>query len=91
MATFNRIYHPSGDPASAQDHFRLFMVFALSGVTRYRASDSTDHPYGYHLAAQKYMSNTPLVGSLDAIQNLLLVARFGMYHHIGKDPNNKLW
>lgn len=29
------------------------------------------------------MGNIPLIGSTDAIQNLLLVCRFGMYHHIG--------
>jgi hypothetical protein len=85
MGTFNRVYQPGGFSPTAQDYFRLFMVFAVSSVTRYRASESGEHPYGYYLAAQNHLSRTPLVGSLDAIQNLLLVARFGMYHHIGKE------
>lgn len=45
--------------------------------------DSSEHPYGYYLAAQEYVGNIPLIGNADAIQNLLLVCRFGMYHHIG--------
>jgi hypothetical protein len=78
------MYHPSpGQTPSAQDYFRLFMVFALSAVTRYRKGLSKDHPFGYYLAAQEYLSEIPLIGTLDAIQNFLLVARFGMYHHIG--------
>ncbi|KAI9158632.1 Positive regulator of purine utilization [Paramyrothecium foliicola] len=80
----NLMYHPSpGQVPSPQDHFRLFMVFALSAVTRYRKGDSKEHPFGYYLAAQEYLAGIPLIGTTDAIQNFLLVARFGMYHHIG--------
>ncbi|KAH7305218.1 fungal-specific transcription factor domain-containing protein [Stachybotrys elegans] len=59
------------------------MVFAISGVTRFRKGLTKEHPYGYFVAAQSYLQDIPLIGSLDAIQNLLLVARFGVYHHIG--------
>lgn len=60
------------------------MVFALSAVTRYRKGESKEHPYGYYLAAQTHIGGFPLIGTLDTIQNLLLVTRFGMYHHVGK-------
>lgn len=84
MEIFNKVYHISpAQPPSSQDYFRLFMIFSISAVTRFRRSVSNEHPYGYYLAAQNYLSSIPLVRSLDAIQNLLLVARFGMYHHIG--------
>ncbi|KAH8656884.1 fungal-specific transcription factor domain-containing protein [Ilyonectria robusta] len=59
------------------------MVFALSAVTRYRKGESKEHPYGYYLAAQTHIGGFPLIGTLDTIQNLLLVTRFGMYHHVG--------
>ncbi|KAK8027479.1 hypothetical protein PG991_004535 [Apiospora marii] len=47
------------------------------------AIEGSEHPYGYYLAAQEYVGNIPLIGNADAIQNLLLVCGFGMYHHIG--------
>jgi hypothetical protein len=78
---FNRVYHTSD--ATGQDQFRLYMIFALSAVTRYRKGLTSAHPYGYYLAAQDQMDSISLVGSQDAIQNLLLISRFGMYHHIG--------
>ena len=85
---FSRVYSMSPSAGvCAQDFFRLFMVFAISDTTRHRASQGADvnanHPYGYYLAAENYLANTPLIKDPDAIQNLLLVARFGMYHHIG--------
>ncbi|KAK7225242.1 hypothetical protein V2G26_013245 [Clonostachys chloroleuca] len=84
METFNRVYHPEvNQSASSQDYFRLFMIFALSAVPRFRTGACEDHPFGYFLAAQGYLGGVPLIGSMDAIQNLLLIARFGMYHHIG--------
>lgn len=59
------------------------MIFAISGVTRYRAGLSREHPFGYYLAALAHVKDVPLIGSPDAIQNSLLLARFGMYQHIG--------
>lgn len=59
------------------------MIFAISGVTRYRAGISKEHPLGYYLAALALVQSIPLLGSPDAIQNSLLMARFGMYQHIG--------
>ncbi|KAF3036895.1 hypothetical protein E8E12_001977 [Didymella heteroderae] len=74
---------PVVDEASVQDRFRLLMVFAISATTRYRNGLCTQHPYGYYLTAETLLSKIPLIKNTDAIQNLLLVARFGMYHHIG--------
>jgi hypothetical protein len=79
---FDRMYDAS-TASSDQDHFRILMVFAVSATTRYRAGISKEHPYGYFMAAENYLGKIPLIKNIDAIQNLLLVARFGMYHHIG--------
>ena len=59
------------------------MLFAISGVTRYRSGLSKEHPFGYYLAALAHIGSVPLIGSPDAIQNSLLIGRFGMYHHVG--------
>ncbi|KAI6540156.1 hypothetical protein MCOR10_001023 [Pyricularia oryzae] len=84
QAIFDRIYNGAQpQPPSPQDYFRLLMVFSISAVTRYRKGKSSEHPYGYYLTAQEYMSQITLIGSVDAIQNLLLVCRFGQYYHIG--------
>ncbi|CAG9975010.1 unnamed protein product [Clonostachys byssicola] len=60
------------------------MVFAIGSITPYRRGSSKEHPYGYFLAARRYFGAIQLTGSIDAIQNLLLLARFGMYYHIGR-------
>lgn len=92
LGIFYKIYGmspPSDAPisvvreASVQDRFRLLMVFAISATTRYRNGLCAQHPYGYYLTAETLLSKIPLISNIDAIQNLLLIARFGMYHHIG--------
>jgi hypothetical protein len=82
---YNKVYMRAGDESQCapQDLFRLFMLFAISGVTRYRSGLSKDHPFGYYLAALAHIGSIPLIGSPDAIQNSLLIGRFGMYHHVG--------
>jgi hypothetical protein len=82
LSIFNRVYD-SSITSLEQDRFRLLMVFAISATTRYRAGIINEHPYGYFMAAENYLGRIPLIKDIDAIQNLLLVARFGMYHHIG--------
>jgi len=83
VGIFNRLYLPSSmQEVSVQDRFRLFMVFAISSTTRHRAGLISEDPYGYFRAAEAYLGSIPLIKDLDAIQNLLLIARFGMYHHI---------
>lgn len=71
------------DTPKAQDRFRLLMVFAISATTQFRAGLCAQHPYGYYLAAEACLGSIPLIKDIEAIQNLLLIARFGMYHHIG--------
>ena len=89
LDAFHRVYtvSPTLERPSAQDYFRLFMVFAIGDTTRHRACQgdgrSAEHPYGYYLAAEHYLAGIPLIKDAEAIQNLLLIARFGMYHHIG--------
>jgi hypothetical protein len=83
LSIFNRLYSPLVDnPVTIQDRFRLFMVFAISATTRHRAGLSPENPYGYFKAAEGYLGSIPLIKDLDAVQNLLLIARFGMYHHV---------
>ncbi|PVI00955.1 hypothetical protein DM02DRAFT_526037 [Periconia macrospinosa] len=59
------------------------MVFAVSATTKHRSGLTCQDPYGYFKAAEAYLGNIDLIGNVDAIQNLLLITRFGMYHHIG--------
>lgn len=84
MEAFHKVYRSSspGD-CSAQVRFRIFLIFAIGGITRHRAGLTQEHPFGYYLAAMASLDSVPLIGSPDAIQNSLLIARFGMYHHIG--------
>jgi hypothetical protein len=86
---FSRLYSPASTdaPISNQDRFRLYMVFAISATTRHRSGLGSQDPYGYFKAAEVHLGNIPLIKNIDAIQNLLLVARFGMYHHI----DTSLW
>lgn len=84
MDVYDKVYtSTNGVESSSQDRFRLFMIFAISGVTRYRSGTSKEHPFGYYLAALAHVKHIPLIGSPDAIQNSLLLGRFGMYQHIG--------
>ncbi|USP82066.1 Zn(II)2Cys6 transcription factor [Curvularia clavata] len=85
LAIYNRIYTTSrpDDAPSAQDLYRLLMVFAISCTTRHRAGLSSENPLGYFIAAGSYLRQIPLIGSVNAIENLLLIHRFGMYHYIG--------
>ena len=77
-----RGYYSNDAPASAEDMYRLFMVFAISSVTTYRRGQTHVHPYGYFRAAQRFAPQVSMVGSIAGVQNLLLVARFAMYYHI---------
>ena len=48
LEVYNKVYMPLGDvQRTSQDLFRLFMLFAISGITRYRAGVSKEHPFGY--------------------------------------------
>ncbi|KAF2161131.1 hypothetical protein M409DRAFT_28461 [Zasmidium cellare ATCC 36951] len=77
-----RVYGGSDASASAEDLFRVNIVFAISSVTTYRRGTTHEHPYGYFRAAVQNLSNINLTGSLSGIQNMLLIARFARYYHI---------
>jgi hypothetical protein len=79
---FQRVYDTEVRSATPEDLYRLFMIFAISSITTYRRGQTQEHPYGYFRAAQRYSAQVPLSGTLEGVQNLLLVARFAMYYHV---------
>ncbi|KAF9883419.1 hypothetical protein FE257_003502 [Aspergillus nanangensis] len=68
---------------SKHDEYRVFMILAIGSTALYRAGQHTKHPYGYFLTAMQKVGTDLLSRGLDSIQDLLLVSRFGIYHHIG--------
>ncbi|KNG80493.1 Zn(II)2Cys6 transcription factor [Aspergillus nomiae NRRL 13137] len=71
------------DHLTKHDAFRTFMILAVGSVMLYRSGAHKHHPYGYFLTALQYIDTNILSRGLDSIQDLLFVARFGIYHHIG--------
>lgn len=71
---------------SKHDHFRTFMILAIGSVVLYRNNKHRHHPYGYFLSAMKNISPDILSRGVNSIQDLLLVSRFAIYHHIGELP-----
>lgn len=59
------------------------MILAISSVIPYRRQMHQQHPFGYYLAAMQYFDPLFLANTETAIQDLLLICRFGIYHHIG--------
>lgn len=85
---YGRLY-PGGDREvirhESQDLFRLFMICAIAAVNLQRRGFGIDHPYSFFLAAQPHLQNMRMLDhGIDAIQNLLLLTRFGVYYHIGR-------
>lgn len=70
---------------SDHDLFRAFMILAVGSVLPYRNGVIQHHPYGFYLSAMKYLDDSILSKGLESIQDLLLVGRFAIYHHIGTD------
>jgi hypothetical protein len=64
--------------------FRTFMILAIASVLSFRQGLHPHHPYGYFLSAMQHLDDSLLSRGLRSIQDLLLVGRFGIYHHIGK-------
>jgi hypothetical protein len=54
------------------------MVIAISSITKYRRGETSEHPHGFFRAAQQFAPHVPWLGTLNSIQNLLLVVRFAM-------------
>ncbi|ETS81542.1 hypothetical protein PFICI_06544 [Pestalotiopsis fici W106-1] len=68
---------------SAHDLFRTFMILAIGSLIPFRRGLSQSHPLGFYLAAMRHFESSFLARGLSAIQDLLLIWRFGIYHHIG--------
>ncbi|KAK5747167.1 hypothetical protein LTR17_000302 [Elasticomyces elasticus] len=69
--------------APAQDKFRLLMICAIAAVPLRRRGVIDFHPYSFFLAACALTDNINILDGLDGIQNLLFIARFGVYFHTG--------
>ena len=59
------------------------MILAISSVIPYRKQMHQQPPFGYYLAAMQYFDPLFLATGPLGIQDLLLICRFGIYHHIG--------
>jgi len=82
---FDRVYshvgvHPQN---SGHDYFTIYMIIAIASVTLFREGTHSGHPVSYYLSALGYFDVDFLGHNLRGIQDLLLIARFGIYHHIG--------
>jgi hypothetical protein len=60
------------------------MILAIGSVVLYRNNRHRQHPYGYFLSAMKNIDSNILSRGVESIQDLLLVSRFAIYHHIGE-------
>ncbi|THW72504.1 hypothetical protein D6D19_06454 [Aureobasidium pullulans] len=84
IQSFDRIYHaPETQQPGPQDMFTILMIFAIAAVTMHRTGQIREHPYGYYLSAMRHLGRIPHTAGKQGVQNLLLVARFGIYHHVG--------
>ncbi|KAJ1332966.1 transcriptional regulatory protein GAL4 [Microdochium nivale] len=85
---FNNVY-PQGATVMPKQNltrhtiFRAFMVMAIGTIMPYRRGVCPHHPFGFYLSAMRYFDATFSSSNLSAVQDLLLIARFGIYHHIG--------
>jgi len=86
--SLRRLYNGHVNPPAESDLYRVFMIMAISSVSLYRSGETAEHPYGYFSAAQRLAQRVPMVGNIEAIQNILLIVRFAMYYHIGKIREN---
>ncbi|KAL3480934.1 fungal-specific transcription factor domain-containing protein [Aspergillus californicus] len=71
------------DSPSPHALFRAFMLLAIGSIHCFRTGAHQWHPYGYFLAAMQHFKSDFLSRAIGSIQDLLLIARFGIYHHIG--------
>jgi hypothetical protein len=75
--------HNDLESADASDRFRLLMICAIATVPLRRRGLVDLHPYSFFSAACRLADDIPLLDGIEALQNLLLIARFGVYFHIG--------
>ncbi|QPC74622.1 hypothetical protein HYE68_005374 [Fusarium pseudograminearum] len=66
------------------DIFQLYMAIAIGSIRLFREKTLDQHPFGFFSAALEM--NPPAesrYNSLGNIENLILIARFGVYYNIG--------
>lgn len=82
---YNLVFSANSTQAalSKQDLYQTLMVLAIGSIHIFRNGICIHHPYGYYAAAMQYLDPNIFSGGIESIQNLLLVVRFGIYHHIG--------
>ncbi|KAL4934771.1 hypothetical protein BDV06DRAFT_229469 [Aspergillus oleicola] len=71
------------DSGYEHDLFRAFMLLAIGSIYPFRQGVHQWHPYGYFLSAMQHYKSDILSRGVRSIQDLLLIGRFGIYHHIG--------
>ncbi|KAL4747771.1 hypothetical protein BDW72DRAFT_209390 [Aspergillus terricola var. indicus] len=82
---YRRVFSPSESEQhhSQTDLFRAFMLLAIGSIHPFRRGSHQGHPYGYFLSAMQHFQSDSLSQGIQSIQDLLLIGRFGIYHHIG--------
>ncbi|KAH8880218.1 hypothetical protein GQ53DRAFT_546723 [Thozetella sp. PMI_491] len=94
VALFGTIYNPdeeSGSPTATESSrqsghqlFRANMVLAIGSINLFRNSCLRLHPFGYFTAALRASPPSGWnFGSIEDIENFLLIAHFGVYYNIG--------
>lgn len=59
------------------------MILATGSITLYRSGRHAHHSFGYYLVAMRHFDTEFMANGVSAIQDLLLVCRFSVYHHTG--------
>lgn len=85
LQLYERVYLSDTDLSTVASHdlYRIFMILAVGSITGHRNGTFPDHPFGYYLAALQHFDKDFLLHGVNAIQDLLLIARLAIYHHIG--------
>lgn len=88
---FNRVWNSVATPSSSlrgkegqQILFTANMIMAIGSVGMFRAGLTSLHPFGFFTAA---LSSSPpsemSFGTIQDVENLLLIAHFGIFYNIG--------
>ncbi|KAI9367644.1 fungal-specific transcription factor domain-containing protein [Aspergillus egyptiacus] len=82
---YQTVFIASGSEQQPSTHslFRAFMLLAIGSIHPFLRGGHQVHPYGYFLSAMQHFQSDSLSRGLHSIQDLLLIGRFGIYHHIG--------
>lgn len=75
----------------SQDLFTANMIMAIGAVGMFRAGRTSFHPFGFFTAA---LSASPpsefSFGAIQDVENLLLIAYFGIFFNIGTPATSRL-